>query len=81
MIDDVSKATLVGRLNYGVINTPTGQKVRLGDVAEDQEVQNPTDIQRTNASRYVDISGNVTGDRQAVENQVNAQLACLGFSA
>jgi Cu/Ag efflux pump CusA len=62
-----------------IIDSPTGRKVRLGDVAEVLEVQNPTDIQRTNASRYVDINANVTGARQNVENEVNARLASLGF--
>jgi multidrug efflux pump subunit AcrB len=62
-----------------IIDTPTGQKVRLSDVAEVQEVQNPTDIQRTNASRYVNITANLTGSRQDVEKTVQARLASLGF--
>ena len=58
-----------------LINTPSGEPVRLGDVADVHVVPVPTDIQHEGVKRYVDITVNVQGrDLGAVAADIKARL-------
>jgi CzcA family heavy metal efflux pump len=69
-----------------LIDTPTGEHVRLGQVADVRVVPNPTVIRHESVSNYVDVSASVAG-RDAndvvsdVERAVNAVEFPLGHHA
>jgi Cu/Ag efflux pump CusA len=63
-----------------LIDTPSGNQVRLGDVAEVTVVDRPEQIKREASSRYIDITGNVDGrDLVAVEADVQTILRDLAL--
>jgi len=59
-----------------LIDTPSGQRVRLRDVAEVQVVPTPNEIKREGGSRRIDVKANVgQRDLAAVAHDVEARLA------
>jgi len=63
-----------------LIDTPEGDHVRLGDVADVRIAPSPSVIKRQAVSRYVDVAGNVSGrDRDAVASDVENRLQDLTF--
>ncbi|MGH6873392.1 MAG: efflux RND transporter permease subunit, partial [Aestuariivirgaceae bacterium] len=63
-----------------IIDTPSGDFVRLGDVADVRIVANPAVVKRESVSRYIDVTANVNGRALAsVESDVKAQLGTLRF--
>jgi Cu/Ag efflux pump CusA len=63
------------------IDTPLGQQVRLGDVAEVSVVPTPNEIKRENASRRLDITCNVAAGRDlgSVAREIEAAVRKLPF--
>ncbi|MBT2512743.1 efflux RND transporter permease subunit [Arthrobacter sp. ISL-30] len=62
------------------IDTPSGQQIRIGDVASVQVKPTPNVIERTGGSRRIDVSANVKqGDLAAVVDKLNAGLATVKF--
>jgi CzcA family heavy metal efflux pump len=60
------------------IDTPSGTKVRLGEVAKVEIAPNPNAIDRQNDSRYLDVGAAVEGrDLGAVVNEIQDKLAGL----
>ena len=63
-----------------LIDTPEGQQIRLGDVAEVRIVPSPNTIQRDAVSRYIDVVAQVNGrDASAVTANLKASLAGVTF--
>jgi Cu/Ag efflux pump CusA len=63
-----------------IIDTPSGDFVRLGDIADVRIVANPAVVNRESVSRYIDVTANIRGRRMAaVENEVKARLRDLRF--
>jgi CzcA family heavy metal efflux pump len=63
-----------------LIDTPSGDHVRLGDVADVQVVPEPAVIQRDSVARRIDVEAGVTGRSvDAVARDVEARLADVGF--
>ncbi len=62
------------------INTPAGQQIRLGDVADVSIAPSPTVIERDSVFRYVDVSAGIKGrDYRAVVGDVESKLAAVPF--
>jgi CzcA family heavy metal efflux pump len=62
------------------INTPTGARVRMGDVATISIAPNPNSIDREDGSRKLDIGTNVEGrDLGSVANELQQKLAEVDF--
>ncbi|WP_077487887.1 efflux RND transporter permease subunit [Sinomonas mesophila] len=62
------------------ISTPSGQLIRIKDVASVQVKPTPNVIERTGGSRRIDVSANVKeGDLAAVVDKLNAGLATIQF--
>jgi CzcA family heavy metal efflux pump len=60
------------------IDTPSGQVVRLGSVADVSLQPNPNAIERQGDSRYLDVGANVSGrDLGAVVNDIRHKLASV----
>ena len=60
------------------IDTSSGGKVRLGDVATVRIVPSPTALRHDNSSRYVDVSADVSGrDLDAVLRDVRSAVAAM----
>jgi Cu/Ag efflux pump CusA len=64
------------------IDTPLGQQVRLGDVAEVSIVPTPNEIKRENASRRLDVTCNVAPGRDlgSVAREIEAGVRKLPFA-
>jgi CzcA family heavy metal efflux pump len=63
-----------------LINTPTGQRVRLAEVADVSIQPTPNIIRREGGSRRIDVQANVRGrDLGAVAKDVQARLDKLSF--
>jgi CzcA family heavy metal efflux pump len=63
-----------------LIDTPTGDHVRLEDVADVRIAPNPGVIKRQNVSRYVDVAAGIGGaDRDAVVADVQRRLEGMSF--
>jgi CzcA family heavy metal efflux pump len=63
-----------------MIDTPTGQRVRMGDVADIQIRPNPNSIERENGSRRLDVGTNVEGrDLASVVGDLETRLADVDF--
>jgi len=63
-----------------LIDTPEGDHVRLGDVADVRIAPSPSVIKRQAVSRYIDVSASVSGrDRDAVARDVESGLLRLRF--
>ncbi|MEO8117888.1 MAG: efflux RND transporter permease subunit [Rhodoferax sp.] len=63
-----------------LIDTPTGQRVRLGDVADIAVVPSANVIKRENASRRMDVQANVKGrDLESVAKDVQSRLQKIDF--
>jgi Cu/Ag efflux pump CusA len=63
-----------------LINTPTGGRVRLGEVADVQIVQSPTVIRHEAVAPYLDVTADVAGrDVGAVARDITGQLAPVEF--
>jgi CzcA family heavy metal efflux pump len=63
-----------------LIDTPTGEHVRLEDVADVRIAPNPGVINRQNVSRYVDVAAGIGGaDRDAVVADVQRRLEAMSF--
>ena len=63
-----------------LIDTPSGEKVRLGDVAEVRVTSAPTVIRREGISPYVDIGFNIRGrDVDAVLSDVKTAMQNYAF--
>ncbi len=62
------------------IDTPLGQQVRLGDVADVEVVPAPNEIKRENASRRLDVTCNVADrDLGAVAREVEEKVRAVPF--
>jgi CzcA family heavy metal efflux pump len=62
------------------LDTPSGRRITLGDVATVKLAPNPNAISRVNDSRYLDVGANVDGrDLGSVVNELNAKLAQVSF--
>jgi CzcA family heavy metal efflux pump len=69
-----------------IIDTPSGERVRLGDVADVSLQPTPNIIRREANSRYIDIGANVRGRdlgsvAREVEQKVNAVSFPRGYNA
>jgi len=63
-----------------VLDTPTGQRVRMGDVAAVTIAPNPNSIDREDGSRRLDVGTNVEGrDLGGVVGELNQKLAQVQF--
>ena len=63
-----------------LIDTPTGERVRMGDVAEIKVRPSPNEIQRENGSRRIDVHSNVARrDLESVARDVQARLDRIEF--
>jgi len=63
-----------------LIDTPGGEQVRLGDVADVRIVPSPGIIKRQAVSRYVDVGASLSGSsRGEVVQDVQRQLQTLSF--
>jgi CzcA family heavy metal efflux pump len=70
----------LGDIEDLLIDTPTGAKVRLGDVAAVRVVPTPTVIRHDDVSRYVDVTAGVHGrPLGAVTKEVRRRLASVRF--
>ncbi|WP_120521416.1 efflux RND transporter permease subunit [Arthrobacter celericrescens] len=75
-----STRTSVSSIESLPIDTPSGQKIRLGDVASVQVKPTPNQIERTDGTRRINVSANVKeGDLAAVVEKLNAGLATIEF--
>ncbi len=62
------------------IETPTGARVPLGDVAEIAIVPTPNEIKREGASRRLDVTCNVAGtDLGSVAREIEARVGKIAF--
>ena len=67
-------------INEMLIDTPSGEQVRLGDIAEVRIVSVPTVIEHDAVKRYLDIKATVKGrDLQAVAADIRGRLATMQF--
>ncbi len=63
-----------------VIETPSGARVPLGDVAELDITPTPNEIKRENASRRIDVTCNVAGaDLGSVAREIEKRVQGLSF--
>ena len=63
-----------------VLDTPNGDYVRLGDVADVKIAATPAVIKRESVSRYVDITANVSGrDVDSTEDDIKGALKQMAF--
>ncbi len=63
-----------------LIDTPSGERVRLGDVARVEVAPTPNEIEREHASRKIDVSANVRGrDLGSVIDDLNQGLTQVTF--
>jgi Cu/Ag efflux pump CusA len=63
-----------------LIDTPSGGRVRLGDVAKVSIAPFPTDIRHNDTSRSIDVTAGVRGrDPGSVANDVRGRLAALSM--
>lgn len=63
-----------------VIDTPSGARAPLGDVAEFEIVPTPNEIKRENASRRIDVTLDVSGsDLGGVAREVEKRVRALDF--
>ena len=63
-----------------LIDTPTGKRVRLGDVADVRILPTPNIIKREGGSRRIDVQANVKGrDLASVAQEVQRRLEKVGF--
>ncbi len=60
-----------------LIDTPSGDHIRLADVATVQVAPAPTVIKHDNISRSLDVTAQVTGNLGDVTNEVSARVANL----
>ncbi len=69
-------------LREAVIETPSGARVPLGEVADLEIAPTPNEIKRENASRRIDVSLNVAGDDLGrVAREVQDRVLALKFEA
>jgi Cu/Ag efflux pump CusA len=62
------------------IDTPSGDRVRLGQIATIRMGPTPNAIQRDNQSRRIDVGGNLSGrDLESVVGDVKERLASVTF--
>ena len=67
-------------INEMLIETPGGEQVRLGDIAEVRIVSVPTVIEHDAVKRYLDIKATVKGrDLQAAAADIRDRLATMEF--
>jgi CzcA family heavy metal efflux pump len=76
--DSRQNATSIGDL---LIDTPRGDKVRLGDVATVSLAATPDSVYRQAGSRYLDVDANVEGrPLSAVVDDLRAKLGTVTFA-
>jgi Cu/Ag efflux pump CusA len=67
-------------INEMLIETPSGERVRLGDIAEVRIVSVPTVIEHDAVKRYLDIKAMVKGrDLQVAAADIRSRLATMQF--
>jgi CzcA family heavy metal efflux pump len=72
--------TSLSDLREILIDTPSGDQVRLGDVADVRIASTPVSIQRDTVSRYLDVTANVSGrDLGSVVADINNTLDGIAF--
>lgn len=63
------------------IDTPSGARVPLGDVADIDMAPTPNEIKRENASRRIDVTCNVSGnDLGGVAREIESRVKRLTFA-
>jgi CzcA family heavy metal efflux pump len=63
-----------------LIDSPTGDQVRLGDLADIRIVANPVSIQRDSVSRYIDVTANISGrDANSVVADIKSSIQGIEF--
>ena len=63
------------------IDTPSGARIALGDVADVRVRPTPNVIQHDGSSRYIDVAANVSGrDLAAIVGDLRGKLATVTFS-
>jgi Cu/Ag efflux pump CusA len=63
-----------------LIDTPTGERVRLHEVADVRVVENPAVIRHEAVSNYIDVSADIAGgDTDAVLEDVRSAVAAVEF--
>lgn len=62
-----------------LIDTPDGQQVTLGEVADVRTVPNPAVIRHESVSTYLDVTANVEGDSGAVAADIDRALGQVQF--
>ncbi|HJQ73133.1 MAG TPA: efflux RND transporter permease subunit, partial [Actinomycetota bacterium] len=63
-----------------LIDTPTGERVRLHEVADVSVVENPTVIRHEAVSNYIDVSADIAGgDTDGVLEDVRSAVAAVEF--
>lgn len=72
--------TDIQSLREMIIETPSGARVPLGDVAEITIVPTPNEIKREGASRRIDVTCNVAGkDLGSVAREIEKRVAAVTF--
>ncbi len=75
-LDDESRNTISGIENTLVETLPTGEKVKVSDVAEVYEGQGPNLINREDMIRRIIISGNSDGrDLESLVNEIKTKIS------
>jgi CzcA family heavy metal efflux pump len=70
----------VGAVENLMLDTPTGQRVRMGDIAAITVQPTPNSIEREDGSRRLDVGTNVTGrDLASVAGDLEEGLAQIDF--
>jgi Cu/Ag efflux pump CusA len=70
----------ISSINDMLIDTPSGEQVRLGDIAEVRIVPVPPVIQHDAVKRYIDIKAALAGrDHQAVATDIRSRLDQMQF--
>ncbi|MGH8897067.1 MAG: efflux RND transporter permease subunit [Egibacteraceae bacterium] len=70
----------VASISELLIDTPSGERVRLGDVADVRIAPTPNVIEHENTSRRIDVSANVAGrDLGSVAREVEQRLKKIQF--
>jgi Cu/Ag efflux pump CusA len=70
----------ISSINEILIDTPSGEQVRLGDIAEVRIVSVPAVIEHDAVKRYLDVKATVKGrDISAVATDIRGRLATMEF--
>jgi CzcA family heavy metal efflux pump len=75
-----STRSSVANIGNLLIDTPSGQKVPIKDVADVTMTSNPNSVTRIGGSRYLDVTANVSGrDLGAVVQEIQSKLGVVSY--